>query len=278
MLANFMKLLASQNGLLDGHYVELYAGGAAIAWSLLFEEYVRRVHINDIDIAVSAFWHSVLEHPDDICKMIGDTRITIEAWKRQKTVLAHPQDHSLVQLGFSAFFLNRTNRSGIIRGGVIGGKRQNGRWKLDARFNKRDLIARIARIARYAKRTSLYNLDAAEFLRTVFPTLPSKCLLYLDPPYYVKGEGLYEHHYTHKDHVAIARHVSAMEHHPWVVSYDAAPEILQLYRGFRRLRYDLAYSVQDRYSGSEVMFVSPMLKIPAVSHPARVSSIELRMT
>ncbi|MFI5340927.1 MAG: DNA adenine methylase [Candidatus Methylomirabilales bacterium] len=275
-LSNFMKLLVSQNGLLDGHYVEVYAGGAAVAWSLLFEEYVQHVHINDIDTTVCAFWNSVLERTDDICRMIHDTRVTIQAWKRQKAVLAHPEDHSPLQLGFAAFFLNRTNRSGIISGGVIGGKAQDGKWKLDARFNKHDLIARIVRIAGYADRITVYNLDAVNFIGHLLPAFPPRSLLYLDPPYYVKGGGLYEHHYTHQDHATIARIVSRLGDYAWVVSYDAAPEILRLYGRFRCVRYDLSYSAQDRYSGSEVIFLSPKLKLPAVSHPARVTSVQVR--
>jgi len=270
MLANFIKLLVTRSGLLDGHYVELYAGGAAIAWSLLLAEYVQHVHINDIDRALYALWTSVLEETDELCRLIRDTKVSMPVWRRQREVLARPAEHSMVRLGFAAFFLNRTNRSGIIGGGVIGGQRQTGAWKLDARFNKSDLITRIQKIARYRHRISVYRLDAADFLRRVVPTLPPKTLLYLDPPYYVKGGDLYEHHYRHDDHALIAGMVRQLEKPAWVVSYDAAPEILRLYRGFRRQEYDLAYSAQDRYAGSEVMFFGPRLHVPRVDNPSKV--------
>ena len=270
MLANFMKLLVTRNGLLDGHYVEPYAGGAAVTWSLLLAEYVQHVHINDIDRALYAFWTSVLEETDELCRLIRDTKISIPVWRRQREVLSRPTEHSQVQLGFATFFLNRTNRSGIISGGVIGGQRQTGTWKLDARFNKSDLITRIQKIARYRHRISVYRLDAADFLRLVVPTLPPKTLLYLDPPYYVKGGDLYEHHYRHDDHTLIAGMVRQLEKPAWVMSYDAAPEILRLYRGFRRQEYDLAYSAQDRYAGSEVMFFGPRLHVPRVNNPSKV--------
>lgn len=186
MLSNFMKLLIFQNALLDGDYVELYAGGAAIAWSLLFDEYVRHVHVNDIDPAVYAFWASVLYETEDLCRLIGDTPVNMDTWRLQRDILEHPAMYSQLERGFSAFFLNRTNRSGIVHGGVIGGKGQSGRWKLDARFNRLDLIGRIRHIARYASRISLYNLDAAELLGQLAPTLPSRSLIYLDPPYWAK--------------------------------------------------------------------------------------------
>lgn len=272
MLANFMRLVVERNGLLDGHYVELYAGGAAIAWSLLLAEYVRHVHINDIDPALYAFWMAVLDHTDELCRRIRDGKVSLTAWRRHRNVLARPTEHSLLEVGFATFFLNRTNRSGIISGGVIGGKGQSGRWKIDARFNKSDLIKRIQRIARYRRRITVTRMDAADFLRSVIPTLPEKTLIYLDPPYYAKGEGLYEHHYRHDDHALIAAMVRELHQRAWLVSYDAVPQVLQLYRGLRRQQYDLAYSAQDRYAGSEVIFYSPSLIVPRVENPSKVSA------
>lgn len=270
MLSNFTKLVLSQNHLLDSHYVEVYAGGASIAWSLLFEEYVQCVHINDLSRPVFSFWKAVLEHTDELCRLVRDVPVTMDEWYRQKNVQANPSDHSVLDLGFSTFFLNRTNRSGILTGGVIGGKEQLGVWRLDARFNKDDLVARIQRIARYSHRIRVYNSDAAEFVIHELPKLPPRSLVYLDPPYYSKGNGLYENHYTPMDHVTIARLVSRGLKQSWMVSYDNAPEISRLYAGFRNIQYDLSYSAQKRYAGSEIMFFSKDLIVPAVSNPAQV--------
>ncbi len=270
MLANFAKLVTSQNNLLDGHYVEIYAGGASIAWALLFEEYVQHVHINDLCKPIYAFWKSTLEHTDALCKFISDTSVTIDEWHRQKSVQANSNEHSILELGFSTFFLNRTNRSGILKGGVIGGKEQAGKWKIDARFNKDDLIARIQRIARYSNRISIYNCDAVDFIRNHLSNLPRRSLVYLDPPYYVKGGGLYENHYMHDDHVKVSKLVVSRIEQPWIVSYDNTPEITNIYKGFRNIQYDLSYSAQERYAGSEIMFFSKSLIIPAVKNPSRV--------
>lgn len=270
MLANFAKLLLSQNQLLDGHYVELYAGGASIAWALLFEEYVQYVHINDINKAVFAFWKSVLSQTDELCRLIHDVPVTMDEWYRQKNVQVHPANHSFLELGFSTFFLNRTNRSGILRGGVIGGKAQTGLWKMDARFNKGDLVSRIQRIARYSNRIHIYNDDAADFIRHRLRGLPSRTLIYLDPPYYAKGKDLYENHYVHSDHSEIAKLVISAVQQPWVVSYDNTPEIARLYDGLPNIKYDLSYSAQERYAGSEIMFFSAGLMVPQVRNPTQV--------
>ncbi|MDD5384788.1 MAG: DNA adenine methylase [Gallionella sp.] len=271
-LTDFIRLIFEQNKLTDGHYVEPYAGGAGIAFSLLFLEYATHIHLNDINKSVYSFWHSVLEETDEICKLIRDCEVTMDEWYKQKSIQSNPSQHTQLELGFSTFFLNRTNRSGIIKGGVIGGKNQDGNWKLDARFVKPDLIERIKKIALYSDRISLYNQDAETFLQKVTPDLPAKTLIYLDPPYYVKGKGLYENHYAHQDHARVANLVKTITNKKWIVSYDNTPEICQFYKGLPRITYGLNYSAQNRYIGSEVMFFCPDLEIPDVENPSKLKA------
>lgn len=271
-LTNFIKLVFEENDLLDGHYVEPYAGGAGIALSLLYQSYVNAIHLNDLNPAVHAFWHSVLNNNEALCRLIHDTPVTMDEWVRQRDVMLNPGEHDKVALGFATFFLNRTNRSGILMGGVIGGREQSGEWKLDVRFNKPDLINRIEKLTLYKSRIKLYNMDAAELISTVLPSLPSKTLVYLDPPYYVKGKGLYQNHYTHADHKAIARQVQRNIKLPWVVSYDYAPEIMEMYAKSRSIVYGLNYSAQNKYEGMEAMFFSKKLVIPDVSNPSKLKA------
>ena len=272
-LAPFIMLSIERNGLLDGEYVEPYAGGAAIAFSLLFREYVTDVHINDINALIHAFWYSVLHDTEGLCRLIHDTPVNMETWQTQREIQNSQKSHSRLELGFSTFFLNRTTRSGILEGGVIGGKNQDGFWKLDARFNKQDLTSRIQKIARYSDCIHLYNLDAAEFIRKILPRLPKKTLVYLDPPYYAKGKDLYENHYEPQDHAAIATIVSTQIKHKWIVSYDNVPAIEELYRGHRRITYNLSYSAAFRYSGAEIMIFSDDFVIPDVVQPAKLRFI-----
>lgn len=269
-LASFFKVLLSENRLMGAPYVELYAGGSGVALSLLLEHYVSCIHINDIDKSVFSFWFSILNHADDLCKLISKTPVTMTEWRKQKSVQAHSDLHSPLELGFSTFFLNRTNRSGIINAGVIGGKKQDGPWKMDARYNKADLIERIRLIEKYKSRIFLHNSDAAKFVIQKLPAISNKALIYLDPPYYVKGSELYENHYSHKDHEKIAHLVQSKVEQNWVVSYDNTPQIQKLYSGFPRINYGLNYSAQNRYSGKESMFFDDRLIIPKVSNPSIV--------
>jgi DNA adenine methylase len=266
-LAQFIIDLIEMNGLTGGHYVEPYAGGAGIAISLLYLEYVSHVHLNDLDRSVHAFWRSVIDQPEALCKLILDTPITVDEWHRQKAVQAMADADTLL-LGFSTFYLNRTNRSGIISARVIGGMAQAGAWKLDARFNKAALIQRVAKIASYAPRISLCNMDAAAFLKGPVRRLPLSTLVYLDPPYFAKGQKLYENNYNHADHAALAALVAKIKQR-WIVSYDDAAPIRQFYSAFRQQSFGLNYSAQARYKGSEIMVFCDRLKMPGAVEPWR---------
>jgi len=266
-LSDYLKEVFELNDLNDGHYMEPYAGGAGIAFSLLMTDYASHIHLNDLNFPLYAFWYSVLNDTDALCRRIKDCRVTVNVWRRQKNIINDPGNHTMLDLAFSLFFLNRTNRSGIIKAGVIGGKDQTGEWKIDARFNKDALIGRIIKIADYKERISIYNLDAVEVIKEVIPKLPRKSLVYLDPPYYVKGEGLYDNHYAHEDHVKISKLVQENIKRPWIVSYDNTKEIQEIYKKSRQCVYSLNYSAQKTYQGSEVMFYRDGLILPKPNNP-----------
>jgi DNA adenine methylase len=261
-LGPFFGNLIRSNGLSDKAYVEPFAGGAGVAIYLLLGEFVNSIYINDLDQSVHAFWQSILGHTEEFCDLVRSVPLTAQEWYRQKAILASGlRSSNTLRLGFATFYLNRTNRSGILNGGMIGGKRQTGEWKLDARFNRTQLVQRISRISRYRQRIYLSNEDALSFLKRLSPKLGNKTLLYLDPPYYMKGQRLYTNFYRHEDHRSISRFLTSIEF-PWVVSYDNHPVIHSLYSGFRRSRYSLEYTARAWRKGSEVMFFSKNLIVP----------------
>lgn len=267
-LAAYVKSLLKANGLLDGEYVEPYAGGAAIALELLLHEYVSQIHINDVSRPIYAFWHSVLNRTDELCRLITDTRVTVRQWDLQKSVVTNPADHDDLAVGFATFFLNRTNRSGILNGGIIGGRNQTGPWKIDARFNAPELAHRITAIARMGSRISLSCKDALKFLKSGSAKWPEKTLIYLDPPYYVKGRALYYDFYQPEDHAKVAAFVlENLKRQRWIVSYDNVDAIRALYPGVKRVTYDIGYSARSASKGSEVMFFCENLRVPRLVKP-----------
>lgn len=260
-LRRFIRDLIHTNDLTGGHYVEPFAGGAGLAWDLLIENLVGEVTLNDIDPAICAFWRSVFEFTDELCARVEDAPVTLDQWHRQKAIHSMQRNVTLIELGFATFFLNRTNRSGIISGGVIGGKAQRGSLKLDARFNKKDLVARIQRLAGFKDRVSVFQLDAIDFISSMTQSLPLKALIFIDPPYLGRGADLYMNPYSRSEHFRLAEVINTQIQQPWVVAYDNVEEVREMYGSSRLLAYDMSYSAHSRYVGSEV-----------VVHPARLQS------
>lgn len=269
-LAAYVKEIIRANKLFDGEYVEPYAGGAGVALELLFQEYVSRIHINDYSQPVYSFWKAVLNDTDELCRLIKNTRLSLAVWDRQKRIFANPGDHSHVQLGFATFYLNRTNRSGILNGGVIGGRDQTGPWKIDARYNADELIFRIESIAKMKKRIKVTRSDALALLRFGLPRWSSKTFIYLDPPYFEQGRNLYYDYYQADDHAALAAFIAAnMADRAWIVSYDNVAALQAMYADFRSIVYDVGYSARESRIGKEVMFFAPTLTIPPVAGPIK---------
>lgn len=265
--------LLEENGLHDVQYAEPYAGGAAIALALLLEEYASVVHINDLSRPVYAFWHSVLNNTSELCNRIEKTKVTMREWHKQRAVYENRETAALDDLGFAALFLNRTNRSGIIGGGVIGGKEQTGAWSLGVRFSKTELIQRIKKIGRFSSRIRLYQMDAHDFTANVVAKLGKSAFAFYDPPYIENGKSLYLNDYTIEGHKKLAKGISKLKL-PWIVTYDYSAVRHGLYAGCRRVTYGLQYTAARRHEGREVMFLSGDLELP----PDWLSSSEFRMS
>lgn len=243
------------------NYAEPYAGGAGLALSLLYAGTVSSLHVNDINRSIYAFWYSVLYDTENFIKVIHDIPVSIEEWEKQREIQKHKNDVTLLELGLSTFFLNRTNRSGILKGGMIGGRKQEGKWTLEARFNKENLIKRIISIAEKKDSIHISNKDACDFLTDMETQKIRNLFYYLDPPYIKMGSGLYENFYTEEDHRAVAKRVAKLKA-KWIVSYDEHDLATELYGKYNRMSYSLNYSAQEKRQGREFMAFSPRISIP----------------
>lgn len=265
VLSNFFGVVLTINGMQDGTYVEPYAGGAGAALNLLFAEHVHRIVLNDADPCVFAIWNAILHRKGDFIRRLQETPVTIDEWKRQRNIYQEQSRHSRIKVAFASFFLNRCNRSGIIvNGGPIGGLEQTGKWKIDARYNRNELFRRIDKIHLYRDRIDVYNMDAVEFLRNVVGRfdLLDNTLIYLDPPYYVKGSQLYLNHYQHKDHALLATFLKKQVNLRWLLTYDNVPEISKLYQDCQFIPFNLPYSAHGRKTGSELLIHQDNLLVP----------------
>jgi DNA adenine methylase len=265
-LTDFITNLVERNNLTGGTYLELYAGGAGAALNLLFNKVFDRIHINDFDYHVYCIWDSILNDTENFIRLINDTPITIAEWHRQQIIFKQGRNVDNLSLGFATFFLNRTNRSGIIfKAGPIGGLNQEGNYLIDVRFNKSDLIKRIIKIADYGNSIILTNHDAVEIINNIggFEYNLDDLFIYLDPPYYNKGKQLYLNNYAHDNHLVLATSVENSLHNlRWLISYDNVEPIKKMYNRFRMSTFDLNYTLQSKKFGSELLVFSDNLDLP----------------
>ena len=253
----FISNLFYENGLLGADYAEPYAGGSGLALKLLFNEYVNRIHINDFDILIFSFWTSILESNTRFCDWIEDVQVNIENWNYYKLIQRNPDQFSQFERGQAVFFLNRTNISGVIKGGPIGGVQQKGKYKITARFNKSDLIKRIERIADFKERILVSNLDGLNFIQQLNQK-KQNTFIYLDPPYVHKGADLYMNYFKKMDHERLAQQVGKIRH-KWLISYDNNEFIINLYEKQKKVQYSLSQSASNRV-GNEILVFAEKLR------------------
>ena len=244
-------------------YIEPFCGGAAIALGLLFDGIVKNIIINDYDYTIYCFWDSILHRTDEFVQMIENTDVTLEEWHTQKLIRENIEDYDRLQIGFSTFFLNRTNRSGIIdKAGPIGGLQQSGDYPIDCRFNKSRLIEQIRKIAARRDHIEIYNMEALDFIEEII-LKKRKAFIFFDPPYYGKGPGLYTNFYTHGDHVNLANTIlEKLKNRRWIVTYDNVNQIKAMYAKAASIEFKLQYTLQSKKSGSEVMFFAKNTRRP----------------
>ena len=240
-----------------------YAGGAGLALKLMMEEYVGDIYINDLDPSIYAFWNAILTRPDDFCKWIEDVPVTVEQWHYYKKIHSDYKTVDSFELAKSTFFLNRTNVSGVITGGIIGGIKQEGKYKIGVRFNKQDLISRIYDISMFSKRIHLYNMDGVDFVKDL-ERMRRSIFIYLDPPYYKKGSELYMNAFQDEDHRILATNVKKLKKN-WIISYDNQDFIVQLYEEEPKVMYQLSQCTSNRIGDEVVIFDKRLHKENSIS-------------
>lgn len=260
-MSGLLRQIRRANGLGTHEIAEPFAGGAGASLSLLFREETPKIHLNDADPAIHDFWWTIIHRPEPFLSMVDTVSVDIDEWRYQRDVYRTGGKVSRLRRGFSAFFLNRCNRSGIImNGGPIGGVEQKGPWKLDARFNKSELRRRCEKVAEYRERISISGEDGIQFLSRLDP---SSVLFFIDPPYFVKGSLLYLNLLDADYHAILATRLRSMPDAAWVVTYDDCEEIRSLYDGWANIRpFALRYVAAERRGGKEILITPKWMVLP----------------
>ncbi len=259
-LSPLIKLLIEKQGLVGGTYIEPFAGGAGVALDLLFNNVVGKIVINDYDKGIYSFWRAILTETEKFIERLRTVPLNMEEWDYQRDICLSQNKKYSFELGFATFYMNRTNRSGIIKAGVIGGKKQEGRWKLDARFNREDLIKRIQRIETQKKNIHLYNKEIESFVKNYVPKYDDNAFIYFDPPYFEKGKDLYLNFFSYDDHVRIEKIIKEKINCDFIITYDAVDEIKEIYKEYNIISFDLNYSIGKKRKGNEIIILENKTK------------------
>ncbi|NJL73618.1 MAG: DNA adenine methylase [Candidatus Competibacteraceae bacterium] len=265
-LAQLLTDVLDMNDLRGCPYYEPYAGGAGAALRLLSEDSVSMLYLNDADRRVYAFWSSVLKDSEAFIEKVQTTPLTIEEWHRQKAICSAPKNYKQLEVGFAAFYMNRCNRSGVLTGaGPIGGLSQQGKWRINVRFNRETLIDRLRYVALRRSQIRVSCLDAIDFLKSNLPRgqARSKSLVYLDPPYVNKGNRLYLNSYSKQDHINLRNYIQRQTTLCWLISYDDTALVRSLYAKYRIFHLPLAYTLQEKRAAHELLIPSTNLALPS---------------
>ena len=289
-ISRFIGNVMEENEI-TGTYIEPFAGGAGIAINLLLSNRVSKILINDLDEGVYSFWTDVTRNPEWLIHMIRNVPFDYHDrpgsfsgveyshyWEKIKARYIRNAYSDMRLKGFDFFMLNRMNVSGILKGGPIGGKHQDGRYNISSRFNKKTLIRRITDIANQSSRITVTSLEGSYLCKRLshdneFVEDVSNALVFVDPPYYVQGKNLYNSYAPDRIHELVAS--SLLAEHPWhwILTYDLSARINELYpdMGLKKYRYQISYSANKRGKFDEYMFVSPELNIDSSENVNLVS-------
>lgn len=263
-LSKFVNNLIQINNLNKPIYCEPFSGGFGAGMELLFSDSVESVIINDYDLGIYSVWFAILHESDQLSDLISKTPVTIQEWNNQKEIyrLNMESNKYSIELAFATLFLNRTNISGIIGGGPIGGKSQKTKYLIDCRFNKSALIEKIKSISAYSKRIELHNLEANKLISDILLKMdPNNLFIFFDPPYYKQGKNLYTNFFNHENHVELKNNIQKLDDFKWITTYDYDPNIKDIYSNYKSMEYKIRYSANRVRKEKEYLFHSPTTKV-----------------
>lgn len=269
-MAGLLSGIRRLNGLGGTAIAEPFAGGAGASLTLLYLEETHRIYVNDLDPAIYDFWWTLVHRPSAFLDLLSRTRLNMAEWRRQRDIYRRRSGVSRLRRAFAAFYLNRCNRSGIImNGGPIGGVKQKGKWKLDARYNKAELRRRCERVVEYRDRIEVSCEDGIGFIERLDPR---STFLFIDPPYFEKGPTLYLNVLDGGYHAALASRLRELSDSAWVLTYDDCPAVRRMYRGWAAIRpFSLRYAASERRSGREVLIAPKWMRLPDSQESASIT-------
>ncbi len=270
--ARFSSFIARTISLNAGRprlFVEPFCGGASVSIALLEDGVVDEIAINDVDPLIAQLWSTVFSKAgaEWLAQRVGDVPLSVEEWKRQKALTPASQREAALK----CLYLNRTSFNGIIhQSGPLGGWGQKN-IKIDVRFNRRRLADRILALSELRSKVTVANQGWRAFCERFAED--ERAVIYLDPPYYHKAEQLYGHVFDEDEHEALRDFLRKLSR-PWLLSYDDAQEVRDLYEDVtsKARVIDNTYSTHPlggcAFVGRELVYTN-MKRLPAAAKAAK---------
>jgi DNA adenine methylase len=264
LLAPYVAGVIEENFLTGCSFYEPFAGGSAVSLELLRLGYINTTTLLERDPLIYAFWWCVCNQFDDFLAAIRAAKVDLDTWNSLLPLreVDNPQktEYSLLQLGVAGLFFNRTNFSGVMGAGPIGGLSQKSKYKIDCRFNKDSITASLNALRPLAARIKIEFADSLQWLSENSSRLnPQESFVYVDPPYYGQGKKLYRHFFNDEQHKTLAELLTKASY-PWLLSYDDAPFVRELYANAKLQPIYLDYRVKSSRLAQEIVLSN--LEIP----------------
>ncbi|WP_434107947.1 DNA adenine methylase [Paraburkholderia caffeinilytica] len=271
-LTRIIEQIVIDHELAGRHLFEPYAGSAAISIALVGDGVCPFASISELDPLLYSFWKTVFSNPSKLIRRIKKTEITLNTWHKLRPLLEldAPDESQLDTLAFAALFFNRTNFSGVIHSGPIGGQTQSSDYSIDCRFNRDELVERIEALSTLGPKFDVQHSDALEVIKR--QRNKRSVLFYVDPPYYLQGKKLYRYNYRLNGHVALAEALHKAKF-PWLLSYDRHDVIENLYEDFHNVDQEFRYSSRVSKKESELLITNVELVHPNAEKLKLVSAL-----
>ncbi len=221
------------------NFADVFVGGGSVLLEVAQKYPNIQLYANDKDYWIYCFWKVISDVYSipylDLLNLI-DQPPTLEHFYK----LREEQTTDEVRCAYKAIFFNRTTFSGILSSGPIGGKEQKSAYPIDCRYNSKKLRSKIDKCRDLLMgRTTVTNKDFV-----IYDQLYNDEPMYLDPPYYKKGNALYIEKMSPGDHFDLAVLLHGRKN--WVLSYDDCDEVRDLFDGHEIIDLEASYCISSK--------------------------------
>ncbi len=238
-------------------YREVFFGGGSICLDMIKDNTIDNIWINDKDIGIACLWTSLISHHQILKEKIIHFTPSVDKFYniRDELLQLKTQPSDIIDIGFKKLAIHQLSFSGLgtKSGGPLGGKEQKSAYKIDCRWSPDYICKKIDKIHNLLNNIKIYkgsctNLDFEHIIND------NHCnsVLYLDPPYYIKGNELYQYGFTQEDHIRLSNLLYNTKH-KWVLSYDDCEEIQELYQWANIQQISASYTISGSRQKTELL-------------------------